>query len=98
MKQKKPQCDLDALGSGEKCPTSQLFPDLHRPWDGEGKPHRLSELSSYGVESESKEWIERNKKGTEGPFSLSCHWESQVCNKACWVLIKLCGFGQGGKG
>lgn len=30
-------------------------------------------------------------------LSLSCHWESQVCNKTHWVLFRFCGFGQGRK-
>ena len=51
-------------------------------------------VSSRGVQSKSRKWRERNKEESQGPFSLSCHWESQLCNKACWVLIRLCGFGQ----
>lgn len=47
-----------------------------------------------GVPWKLRGWRERNKKGSEGPFSLSCHWKSQVCNKASRVLIRLCGFGQ----
>lgn len=31
MKQERPQSDLDMFSYGEKCQTSQLFPDLNRP-------------------------------------------------------------------
>ena len=41
-----------------------------------------------------KEMEGEKQRGESGPFSLSCHWGSQLCNKACWVLIRLCGFGQ----
>ena len=41
-----------------------------------------------------KETEGEKQRGESGPFSLSCHWGSQLCNKACWVLIRLCGFGQ----
>ena len=92
MKQERPQFDWGKFSCGKKCQTTQLFPDLGRP--GMEKANRTIYGSEFTWGAKSREWRERNKTGSEGPFSLSCHWESQVCNKACWVLIRLCGFGQ----
>lgn len=79
MEHKSTQFYLDKFSFGNKCQTSQLFPDLHRP-DIE-QTISFIRLSSRGVESKEREWEGRNKR-SKARFSLNCQREGLVCNKA----------------
>lgn len=90
------QSDLDMFSCGNTSQRSQVFPDLNRP-GLERENHTIYWSELTWVESKSKEWMEEKQDRELRSLSLSCHWESQVCNKTHWVWFRSCGFGQGRK-